>query len=528
MKNLKNIQLHKWIAFVLLFVLTVSCQDSLKENPETNATPQVVLVNKDGAQLYLNGAYNAAKILGYGGHRDPVTGDEVQGWATQWGSVATDEVAVASFNNFELDLYRQSLDPTTKRVSEMWTNSYLAMNRINSTVDRIGAMTDLQISPEDKANFVAQAKFLRAALYFDMVVAWENIPLLKNEVKELPNAEALKVKQVNPKEVYDFIIQDLQEAEAVLPEAQGGGKATKGAAQSLLAKVYLQMTGFPFNDSSKFALAKDKLSKVMSSGVYTILNNYSDVFALENEQNQEMVFSIGFAGPGLNQGGLVSSFYGPGGNLSNGGGWVNAYINKKFEASYDRKDVRLRQNVAKHSADVTSPQKGFNDPSTWSKEADTWKAWKWFRPQGNAWGNDTPFDSPYIRYADVLLMYAEAINGQGLLTQTDIDITVNVLRKRARGTNPITAVPDMVLDTQAKNATEILLERSHELCFEGWRRHDLIRFGVYPQTILAIRETGSNRGDDPLPNWAPHKIRWPIPSKELQLNSNLVQNPDYK
>jgi starch-binding outer membrane protein, SusD/RagB family len=522
----KNIKCYKWTLSLLALFLLNSCEDNLKENPENFTTTDVLLVDIKGAELYLNGAYNAAKILGYGGHKDPISNNDIQGWATMWGSVATDEVAIASFNNNELELYKQTLTPTSSRVRQMWENSYFAINRINSTVDRIGAMTDAQIPPEDRANFVAQAKFLRAGLYFDMVVAWENIPLLKNEIKDLSNSEALKVKQASPKEVYEFIIQDLQEAEAVLPVAQGAGRATKGAAQSLLAKVYLQMTGFPLNETDKFGLAKEKLQKVITSGTYAILDNYSDVFALEKEQNKEIVFAIGHAGPGLNQGGLVSSYYGPNGSLNNGGGWNSGYINLEFEASYDRKDVRLRQNVAKHNANDYTPDQGFSNPNSWSNQPDSWKAWKWFRPRNNTWANDTPFDSPYIRYADVLLLYAEALNGQGILTQTDIDQTVNVLRKRARGINA-TAVPDMVLSNSAANATEILLERRHELCFEGWRRHDLIRFGVYEATIKAIDEVGTNRGDNPGPFYTPDKIRWPIPNSEILINTNLIQNKGY-
>jgi starch-binding outer membrane protein, SusD/RagB family len=522
----KNIKYYKWTLLLLTLFLLGSCENYLTENPEGFTTTDALLVDKNGAELYLNGAYNAAKILGYGGHKDPVTNGDIQGWATMWGSVATDEVAIASFNNNELELYKQTLTATSSRVRQMWENSYAAINRINSTVDRIGAMTDAQIAPEDRANFVAQAKFLRAGLYFDMVVAWENIPLIKKEIKDLSNSEALKVKQASPKEVYEFIVQDLLEAEAVLPVEQGKGRATKGAVQSLLGKVYLQMTGFPLNETDKFELAKDKLQKVIASGTYAILDNYSDVFALAKEQNSEIVYAIGHAGPGLNQGGLVSSYYGPNGSLNNGGGWNSGYINLEFEASYDRKDVRLRQNIAKHNANNYTPEQGFSDPTSWGNQPDSWKAWKWFRPKNNTWANDTPFDSPYIRYADVLLLYAEALNGQGLLTQTDIDQTVNVLRKRARGINA-TAVPDMVLSNSAANATEILLERRHELCFEGWRRHDLIRFGVYEATIKAIDEVGINRGDNPGPFYTPDKIRWPIPNSEILINTNLKQNNGY-
>ncbi|WP_299665016.1 RagB/SusD family nutrient uptake outer membrane protein [uncultured Polaribacter sp.] len=528
MRYLNNIKHYHYGALLLLFCLLVGCNDGfLEETPTESTTPELLLVDKEGAQLYLNGAYHAAKILGYGGHKDPVNNETINGWATTWGSIATDEVVVASFSIFEIDLYTQRLNPTTIRVRQMWEDSYVAINKINSTIDRIGAMTDDQIEPEDKANFVAQAKFLRAAIYFNMVVAWENIPLLINEIDDLSDDSKLQVAQNTTQEVYDFIISDLLVAESVLTNEQGGGKATKGAAQSLLGKVYLQMTGFPLNQSEKFALAKEKLEAVIASGVYQLEESYPEIFSLNNEQNKEIIFAIGNDSEGQNLGGLVSSFYGPNGDLNSGGGWNTAFLNLELEADYDRDDVRLRQNVAKHNAQEATPEEGFSDPSTWGTFADPWKPWKWHRPRGQSWANNTPFDSPIIRYADVLLLYAESLNGMGILTQADIDATVNRLRARAREDKPPTVVSDMFLSNPGANASEILLERQKELCFEGWRRHDLIRNGVYGATIIAIDEEGSNRADNPGLNWQPYKIRWPIPDSEIRINPNLKQNEGY-
>jgi hypothetical protein len=131
------------------------------------------------------------------------------------------------------------------------------------------------------------------------------------------------------------------------------------------------------------------------------------------------------------------------------------------------------------------------------------------------------------------------MNGQNKLTQTIVNYTVNRLRNRARlfpvskffpyGANmPNTVAENMVLSNQQDNSDEILSERRKELCFEGWRRNDLIRFGKYQQ---AIRNTStpvqwSNCGNPQL-QYTDNEIRWPIPTSELQINSKLIQNPGY-
>ena len=127
-------------------------------------------------------------------------------------------------------------------------------------------------------------------------------------------------------------------------------------------------------------------------------------------------------------------------------------------------------------------------------------------------------------------MYAEALNGTGSLTQADADATINLIRSRARVfPNEVKAdsiVPNLIVGTQEYNSNEILSERRKELCLEGWRRNDLIRFGKYFEGINSSQSTWSNSGN-PQGQFSEHEIRWPIPFNEMQLNSNLVQNPGY-
>ena len=513
-KSVKNyLKIFSLLGFI--GILASCSEEFLTENPTTFVSPPLLLVSEEGAQTYLNGAYDAVQQS-----VAPSSGSS-NDWAIHWGTMGTDEVVVPPWGGDRKLIYLHQVTPTTTAIRNLWVRLYRSLNRINSVVDRVGAMTEDQIDTEAKNRIVAEAKYLRTIINFSLVSAWENVPLIKNEVTDLAD---INVKQSSPQEVYDFMVEDLKSAIPMLPTEQGGGRVTSGAANALLGKIYLQMTGFPLNQTDKFQLAEDVLMEVMSSGVYDLLPEYGQVFTLDNEQSKEMVFAVGLDGPGKNEGGLLSTFYGPNGSVNNGGGWGTCFINHGFADSYDSDDARLLNNVARHNANNFTPEEGVNNPDSWTVGKNTWRGWKWHAESPNSYANDTPFDYPYIRYADVLLMYAEALNGQNKLTQSDIDNTVNRLRSRARLAD--TAVPDMVLGSKEDNATELLDERRKELCFEGWRRNDLIRFGKYKEAITGITQGGPNSGD-PITEFQDFEIRWPIPESERQLNPELGQNPGY-
>ena len=546
MNKIKLITNSFYIFCLLLVVTGCNSEGFLKESPTGFADPNALLTDKEGAEIYTIGTYDATRVLA----------SDMDGWLSMWGTLAADEICVPNWGATAKPIYLHALSPSNATVRTIWENLYISVNKANSAIDRISAMTEDQIDLESRDKLIGESRFIRAMLYFSLVSSWENVPLVKNETTNLENIE---VAQSTPKEVYDFIIEDLLFAESVLNTEQGGGRATKGAAQALLSKVYLQMTGFPLNETDKYALAETKLKEVIDGNTYRILDEYPSVFALDNEQNEEMIFAIGFDGPGINQGGGLGTFYGPNGNVINGGqsgnnwyinwelagtsaalpegsGSWGARNNYKFAQGYHDDDIRSRNNIAKHNVNQGSwtAEDGMYNPiarkANLAGKRATWKPWKWHNIRPSNWSNDTPFDQPYIRYSDVLLMYAEALNGQGKLTQVDIDMTVNKLRIRATiwpsDVQPQDVAPLMVLASQADNTDEILSERRKELCFEGWRRNDLIRFGKYSQAISVTQPAWSNTGN-PAPQFSDFEIRWPIPTNELQLNSKLVQNVGY-
>ncbi len=549
---MKKIINHSILAFTLLIF---GCQDNFLDEPTSSIIdPETLLTSKTGAEVYTVGAYDAARNVIASNWPSQDSG----GWFNMWGVIATDEIVLPGWSPFK-PVYLHTLSPLDIYIRYLWENMYISLNKVNSVVDRVGAMTADQINVDDRDMLVAEARFLRAMINFALVSSWENIPLMKNETISLEN---LEVSQATPLEVYQFIEEDLIYAKNNLGVSQGGGRATKGAAQALLGKVYLQMTGHPINDETYFSKAEIELEDVINSGVYSLMNYYPDIFTLENEQNNEIVFAFGFDGPGLNQGSRIGTFYGPlGPSIKGGANGNNWYVNwelagpatgpgntgnwtsgkgglprnnHSFAQPYTEDDIRSRNNISKThvnrvSADIVWPDDAMFG-SARNQFKGNWKPWKWHNIRPSNWGNDTPLDEAYIRYADVLLMYAEALNGQGILTQASADISINLVRARARVfPNEIkdnSLLPDLIVGTKEYNKFEILSERRKELCFEGWRRNDLIRNGLYFEAINSSQPVWSNSGN-PQPQFTPHEIRWPIPASEIQINPNLVQNDGY-
>lgn len=484
-----------------------SCNEKLLlEEPTIFVAPENFYQSEQDAITALNGAYGTLQ--------DDWTFDLV-GAPVHWGNKGVDELNVPVWvSGGRKEIHLNQLNPTLAPFEELWRGHYRGVNTTNGVIDRVSAMSEDLISPESRDQIVGEARFIRAVLYFSLTKMFGDVPLVTKEVVSLDN---INVANTPALEVYEQIIADLQFAESVLSPGQGGGRATQGAAAALLGKVYLQMTGYPLNQPDRFTAAAEQFEKVINSGVYKLLDVYGDVFHYTNDNNDEIIFAIGFEGPGLNEGSTVGSYMGPNGSQENGGGWGTEYINLEFAKSYEDEDVRLAQNVAKinvNSDDVVG-------------EA-AWRPWKWQKPKPNNFLYDSPFDFQYLRYADVLLSYAEALNAINNGPTADAYDAINQVRARARGgASPDSVLIDLANLNQEEFVDALVRERRWELCFEGHRKDDLIRMGKFEAVIEAINETQWSSAGSPWPDYQPHERKFPIPTRELDLNPNLQQNPGY-
>ncbi len=498
------------VVFLPLALLFTSCSDLLEENPTNVLVASEFYETPRDAEIALAGAYDALQ--------DDRTFDFV-GSAVHWGNKATDELNTPSWvAGGRLEIHLFQLTSNMASIQDLWEGHYESINVANGVIDRVGAMDpELFLEEGRQEEIIAEAKFIRALLYFTTVKMWENIPLILSETTDLND---LEVRQVPPSEVYAQIIADLKVAESILEPGQGQGRVTSTAATALLGKVYLQMTGHPLFEEDKFVLAAEHFEKVIASGFYGLQPTYAAVFDYLNEDNSEVVFAVKFDGPAVNNdGSSVGSYMGPAGSQENGGGWGTEFVNQDLVNSYDPSDDRLCHNVAKHN--VNNCDTDACQDATCAGGVCGYRPWKWHKPKPNTFLYDSPMDFILIRYADILMSLAEALNRiEGGPSARAHDL-VKQVTQRSNGF-PL----DNTLDEEGF-ADALIMERRRELCFEGHRRDDLIRFGKLKEVVMAVDETCWSNAGNPGANFEDHEIRFPIPQRELDLNENLIQNPGY-
>jgi hypothetical protein len=314
----------------------------------------------------------------------------------------------------------------------------------------------IEMNEELKARYVAEAQFLRALMYFNLVRVFGDVPLV---VKEIEKAEEGYQYGRNPAaEVYAQIIADLTEAEAVLPvtyAAADAGRATRGAAKALLGKVYLTL--------GRHADAAGKLKEVIDLGVYDLLPSYAEVFAPGNKNHKESVFAVQYK-KGQPRGGQPDA---------------QRLCPRKFGQRRDPVRRRRPEPAPQRPAGrlrAQRPAEGLSrrPPRTktpGAKPCCTTYVKKYSDVPAVKYDNDNNF--PVIRYADVLLMYAEALNEDGYAPDGEAFTALN----RVRGRVGLPAKTAADLPTQAAFRDAVLRERRVELAFEGHRWFDLVRTG---------------------------------------------------
>ncbi|MFT4733249.1 MAG: hypothetical protein ACI9K1_000200 [Arcticibacterium sp.] len=406
--------------------------------------------------------------------------------------------------------------------SETWRDSYKAIFRANQVLANVPG---IEFEDESrKQSILAETKFLRAFNYYYIGLLWENAPIILEPSK--PNDLPLQSTQ---QEVYEQVERDLNEAFADLPiqwDSENVGRPTKGAAKAMLAKIYMQQKKW---DEAKLAL--DFL--VIGEGAnYSLVDNYKDNFTDINENNSESVFEIQFGdqrrgGSGEDANASVSNsraqFFAP-----RGIGWsdgqarfwlVNSF---KQEKTVDGEiDPRLRHTLFYPSLFDDFGDKTYGRDWEWGEEE------AWFRKGARDYKRD---DEDYysavnlrvIRYADILLRYAEVLNQLGMTSEAYQ--YVDIVRARPNMSLLAEAYPEIGND-QDKFLERLKMERVFELAGESVRWEDLKRWGDLDtqESVDKIIER-----DPDFNNFEIGKdIRLPIPQVEVENNPNMKQNPQY-
>jgi hypothetical protein len=387
---------------------------------------------------------------------------------------------------------------------DIWRGPAPGILRCNLVLENVPAMA---IDESLKNRILGEAKFLRATYYFILVRLFGDVPLIT--VPQTPEGD-LRPARTPKSQVYDLIIKDLTEAIILLPskdtyKGSDVGRASKGSAAGMLAKVYLTL--------GNYQKTIDLCKQVTSLG-YSLNANYGDNFNPLMKNTNESLFEIQYAGKtsfsfwnNENQASWVSTFTGPRNSDFVGGGYGWNQPTKEFVDSYEAGDKRKDQTV------LYSGCPDFDGKVYQSSYSVTgYNLRKFLVPKSISPDYDTnPADFPVLRYADVLLMQAEA---QNELNQTkDAEAPLNLVRKRA-------GLPDVNGLSKDAMRTKILHERRMELAFEGDRWFDLIRLNNGKYGLDFLHSIGKV-------NATSKHLLLPIPQKERDANPNLTQNPEY-
>lgn len=392
-------------------------------------------------------------------------------------------------------------DASNDRQESIWRDSYNLINYANIAIDNIAKIPSENINESVRQRSINEAKFLRALAYFNLVRWFKYVPLVLHETTTL-SSSSLNVSQASEEEVYAQIIKDLQDAEA-LPSPKDyksvdAGRASSGSAKALLAKVYLTR--------EEWKLAADKAKEIIDNSWYDLFPNFSDVFDKATKNGIEHIFSIQFKGEtgSIHRLAFASTPYGLEGISGNYTDAVN--LQSDLYGSFSVNDTRKAVTFA---TQYVSPATGI------VYTVDEPHFCKYYDPTAVGGQNNSSRNIPVLRYAEVLLIYAEALNELNGPTKEAYD-AVDRVRARA-GIETLTAENPSLSKDDFREA--VFQERRKEFVSEYKRWFDLSRRGA-AYYVAKLKAAGKN-------NAQPKHIHFPIPQRELDLNPNLHQNPDW-
>ena len=547
-----------------LLLGTTGCKKTLDEVPYDFYAPENVYKTADDAEAAIAGVYS--DFNSYDWFVKPY-----------WEFLSDDEdhIAGASFalNNIGAGNYLGDY-----KTPIMFTGPYVMIARANTVLERVPA---IQMNEAQKNRILGEARFLRAFCYFTLVKLFGPVPLRTQSVTSITDTN---IPRSAVADVYKQIIDDLQQAETLMPYQDGAGAgalghANKGAAQALLTKVYAtigsaslkgaQVTvqggkdnGFytytknvvagyeGFDSKQYYQLAKDEATKLITSNKYSLFPNYMDLWKKANDNLTEHIFMEQTLAGNINQTNFVNNYF-TSGDLGGRGYlwmdtnfyqqfsplddrvtkdvthfWYEDYGNGRFYYYYPRTDSVKYHIVAINTKPGAAPAKGDTTFARYQNKAQILKYYVPGKPAApdNSDGNYAAINYPLLRYADVLLLAAEAeneLNGNTALARQ------YYLQVRRRSNQTATVAQDPLLDpsrlSQLQLRSAILAERAQELAFESDRRYDLQRWGVYLQAMnqIGLSKQMINKNRDP------RTLLVPLPVAEVLANPSVTQNPGW-
>ncbi len=496
-----------FLAVFTAALLAAGCHKLMDTDPTTFYTQDSFWKNGAQAQEGLTGCYQV--LLSFYDGATPFLFETMSPNAYNYNNTS-------SANTFALGTQTAT---TTGINSSYWTWAYRGIGRCNTVLDKVPG---IEMDETLKNRIIAEAKFLRAFFYDKINVLFGGVPL----ILETPDIHAhAHTPRSSSEEVLSQILRDLDEAAPVLPAsypANEAGRATKGAALALKARILLQ--------NHRYEEVISAIETLEGLGRYSLYPNYQGLFKKENEGNAEVIFDIRFKGPEIVNGydiimaqyntqaplqGLVDAYRMTDGKTTSESELYNP------EQPYENRDPRFKQTILYLGA----PWR--NRTATAVDLHQTGYTFRKFTKYNEATAGTIPAaqsDVSYIeiRYADVLLMYAEAINELRGPT-TEVYTAANAVRQRPTvNMPPLPAGLDKAGMQQA-----IRLERRIELAGEGSYFYDIRRWKTIEQEMNASIRDYAGRVIETRSFNPARDYFWPVPFDEIDLNPELEQNPNY-
>jgi hypothetical protein len=485
--------------FLLMTILTMwSCsEDFLDRKPKGQLTYDTYFQTADQAVWATNAIYQQYRswemtAFPWIGITDIISDDADKG------STPTDALYMQELDDF-------TFNSTNTAINGAWLGHYQAIFRANLAIDKI---PEIDMDPALRGRLVGEAKFLRAYAYFRLVQWFGDIPLVEHI---LTDDQYYNQPRVPKEQIYDFIESDLLDAIDVLPEkskyaSEDLGRATKGASRGILANLYMV--------KHDFAKAEIQCDAIINSGEYSLLQHYSDNFLPVGENGAESVFEIcavaiqaAVAGPGATPFNMVQGVRGVP-NL----GWGFNRPSDDLISEYEPGDPRRQATIIYVGEVLPDGSTIVQDNPEILNERFNQKAWV---PAHAGLQDNGPGNIRILRYADILLLAAEAYNETG--DPGKAKEYLNMVRARARGTNNF-ILPDVTTNDQSELREKIYHERRVELAMEQHRWFDLARWGRIADKMGPLKTNFS----------APKNLLLPVPQSEIDLtNGIIVQNTGY-
>lgn len=461
---------HKILTAILLVLSFTSCKKFLDEKPISNLIEQTYYRNTEEVETGVIACYDGLqKVYDIEFKLTEIRADNTSGVSLEgdWGAIK---------------FFRDA--PSNFFLADYWQRSYNTIARCNLVLKYLENVSD----PVKKKYFEGEVKFIRSLMYFNLVRLYGDVPLLTASI-QFDDFE--KFKRINKTEIYNQVKTDLLSSVDYCPPswpAAQVARATRAASQALLAKVYLTL--------KDYSNVKAQLAPIVGANfkgsAYQLNPSYAAIFSTASEMSKEILFAVRYKASANGEGNSFSHEY------TNNGDARNVKASAAYQALFEATDVRkastfnAANGLCTKFLDATAPQ----------------------RDAGN--------DFPVIRFADALLMYAEASNELAPTPTSEVFGPLNEVRARSVAS----LYNNIGLNTKELARDAIFKERKLEFGFENERWYDLARMDQ--GTTIAVLNAYLAATGNPNMTVPAYRLIFPIPQTEIDLSkNNLTQNPFY-